>query len=292
MGRPPRCVLVTGASSGIGRATAELLAARGFQVLAGVRHLAGANSSDNATVGGGSLEHVLLDVTRDEQVAAVVERISRIAPDGLYGLVNNAGVGPPGAVELTPIDELRYLFEVNSIAPLRLIQSCLPLLRRTRGRIVNISSMNGTIVLPMVGAYSASKFALEAISDALRVELRPWGISVSLVRPGQIQTAIFDKARTALAERTEQIPPELKQGYSKLYLRAAHFNERGAQSKTSAEKVARAVLKALEARRPRVRYLVGLDAWLLQGLRDLVPTRLADFILARVSGADGNGRLP
>jgi NAD(P)-dependent dehydrogenase (short-subunit alcohol dehydrogenase family) len=279
MHSPPKAVLVTGASSGIGRATAELLAASGYRVLAGVRCTA--NGSAPPPTG---TETVLLDVTCRYHVECVLEQLRRTCPDGLYGLINNAGVAPPAAVELADLDEVRRILEVNTLAPLQLIQACLPLLRRAQGRVVNMSSMNGAIAMPMVGAYSASKFALEALSDALRVELRPWGISVSVIRPGQVRTAIFAKARAALGEREQAIPPELADGYRKLYARAGKFNERGASAATTPDAVARAVLKALTARRPRPIYVVGLDARGLHLAYRLLPTWLMDGVLARAMG--------
>jgi NAD(P)-dependent dehydrogenase (short-subunit alcohol dehydrogenase family) len=280
-------VLVTGASSGIGLATARLLANRGYRVYAGIRCDRGRCAVEECQAP--NLKPVFLDVTQPEHVQRLIPELRELCPNGLYGLVNNAGIGPPAAVELTDIDELRRIFEVNTLAPLRMIQTCLPLLREGGGRVVNISSMNGYISLPMVGAYSASKFALEALSDALRIELRPWNIPISLVRPGQIGTAIFDKARIALQDRTEAIPPELIDGYAKLYRRAAKFNERGAKSATSPEAVARAVLKALNARRPKLHYVVGADARGLQLARAVLPSRWLDSLIASIAGAS-NGR--
>jgi len=136
--------------------------------------------------------------------------------------------------------------------------------------------------LPMVGAYSASKFALEALSDALRVELRPWQIPVSIIRPGQVRTSIFDKARDALDKRRGEIPEQLKNGYDMMYSRAAEFNERGAKSLTSPEKVAGVVFQALTAKRPRPRYHVGMDAYGMKLVNSVVPQRLIDRLLARV----------
>ena len=282
MGDHLRAVLVTGCSSGIGRATAILLANHGFQVFASVRreqHLEELTKLQRP-----SLVPVLLDVTQDDDVARTVETIDQECPQGLFGLVNNAGVGLPAAVELSHLDEVRQLFEVNSVAPLRMIQHCLPLLRKTHGRVVNMSSMNGTIALPMVGAYSASKFALEALSDTLRVELRPWQISVSLIRPGQVRTSIFDKARDDLQLRSGKIPEELKSGYDAMYARAGDFNERGAKALTSPEQVARVVRRALTSRRPRTHYTVGMDAHGMQCAKWLTPRRLVDHALARVMG--------
>lgn len=279
----PPTVLVTGASSGIGLATARLLAESGYRVFAGVRSDAGraAVEACNLTL----LTPVWLDVTQAEQAEKVVADLQAASPAGLAALVNNAGVALPAVVELTPIDELRCLLEVNTIAPLRMMQLCLPLLRQGGGRIVNISSMNGTVSLPMVGGYSASKFALEALSGAMRIELRPWKIPITLIRPGQVRTAIFDKARIEIQERTALLPSHLLNGYGPLHARCAKLNERGAQSGIVPEAVARAVLKALRARWPRTHYLVGADSrWLDAGLA-VLPTRLLDRLIARVSGA-------
>ncbi len=274
-----RTVLVTGCSTGIGRAAVVLLAERGFQVFAGVR-----NEQDAAEIKllPGKITPLILDVTSDDDVNRAVATIRAASPQGLYALVNNAGIALPAAVELTTLDELRQLLEVNTVAPLRMIQACLPLLRETHGRIVNVSSMNGTMALPMVGAYSASKFALEALCDTLRVELRPWRVSVSLIRPGQVRTAIFDKARKAIAARLATMPTELRSGYEPMYERAAEFNERGAKSRTSPESVANAVLHVLTARRPRTHYHVGLDAHGVNLAKTHLPTRLVDRALARV----------
>jgi len=282
MTTPPRTVLITGCSSGIGKATARLLAEQGFRVLAGVRKPQDLEELAAAELP--NLEPVLLDVTSDAAVDLVVEMLKTTSPQGLYALVNNAGAGLPSAVELTTLDEMRALLEVNTLAPLRMIQKCLPLLRQGAGRVVNMSSMNGTMALPMVGAYSASKFALEALSDTLRVELRPWQIPVSLIRPGQVRTPIFDKARAVLSKRQHEIPEQLKSGYDIMSARAATFNERGAKSRTSPADVAAAVLRALKAKYPRPHYHVGWDACGMKVLNTFVPQRLIDRILARVMG--------
>ncbi len=280
MTTPLRTVLITGCSSGIGKATARLLARRGFRVIAGVRCMEHAEELADAVLP--NLEPVLLDVTCDKNVKQIIRPIVESASQGLYAVVNNAGVGLPAAVELSTLEEVRNLFEVNTIAPLRIIQDCLPLLRQGKGRIVNISSMNGTMALPMVGAYSASKFALEALSDTLRVELRPWQIPVSLIRPGQVRTSIFDKARIAIDQRRDEIPVELRDGYNEMYSRAAKFNERGAKSHTSPEKVAGVVLRALTVKRPRARYHVGIDAHGMKLVNSVMPQRMIDRALARV----------
>ena len=282
MASPARTVLITGCSSGIGRATAQLLAESDFRVLAGVRKESDGNEL-SASVSK-NVEPIVLDVTSADAVDRATKHVEATSPNGLFALINNAGMGLPSAVELTTPDELRTLLEVNTIGPLQLIQNCLPLLRRGGGRIINISSLNGRMALPMVGAYSASKFALEALSDTLRVELRPWRIPVSIVRPGQVRTPIFDKAREAIIKRQREIPPELKPGYDELYARTAEFNERGAKSRTSPEDVAAVVLRALTATNPKPHYHVGIDAHLMRRLNAYLPQRLIDRLLARVMG--------
>lgn len=275
-----RAVLITGCSTGIGRAAAVMLAQRGFQVFGGVR-----NEANAAELKGlhQAITPVQLDVTNEQDLANVVEIVNKNS-NGLYGLVNNAGIGLPSAVELTTPDELRLLFEVNTIAPLKLIQAFLPNLRKSRGRIVNVTSLNGNVALPMVGAYSASKFALEALSDTLRVELRPWGILVSTVRPGQVRTAIFAKAGEALKTRATVIPDELRNGYDKMYARGLFFNQRGVKSPTSPEAVAKAIYRALISRYPMPHYHVGADAKLLKLGQLTLPTTFLDRIIARLMG--------
>jgi NAD(P)-dependent dehydrogenase (short-subunit alcohol dehydrogenase family) len=279
-----RTVLVTGCSTGIGHAIVRLLAEKGFHVFAGVRHQ---RAIDELKRIHERITPLILDVTSDDDAAHAVEAIRVARPQGLYALVNNAGVALPAAVELTTLDELRELLEVNTVGPLRMIQSCLPMLRQVKigrghGRIVNISSMNGTMALPMVGAYSASKFALEALCDTLRVELRPWRIQVSLIRPGQVRTVIFDKSRKAIAERIASMPADLRPGYEKMYETADQFNERGAQSGTLPEHVAKRVLHALTSSWPRTHYHVGLDAFGMNLGKHYIPARLVDRALARV----------
>jgi NAD(P)-dependent dehydrogenase (short-subunit alcohol dehydrogenase family) len=274
-----KTVLVTGTSTGIGRATAELLVRHGYRVLAGTRA-----AGDPPHVPDGA-EPVHLDVTCCDDVTALVEQLRAACPHGLYALVNNAGIAPPNPVELIDLDELRHVMEVNVLGPLRLIQACLPMLRQERrSRIINMSSMNGTMAMPMVGAYSASKFALEALSDTLRMELRPWGITVSCIRPGQVRTEIFTKALEALGDRARRIPAELLPGYAKLFAKSKQFSKRGASKGIHADVVARAVLKALRARWPKARYLVGFDANGLSLLRALTATRVLDRIFSRTMG--------
>lgn len=273
-------VLITGCTSGIGRATAMRLAAGRWRVLAGYRKAADRESL--ALLPG--VTPVEIDVTSDEQAAAAAVRAAEHFPDGLDALINNAGYAYPAALEFTDAATLMTLLDVNTVGPLRMIRALLPALRQRRGRIVNVSSMNGTVALPMVGGYSASKFALEALCDTLRVELRPWGIQVISIRPGQVQTAIFDKARTELESGVAKIPETLRGPYERLYWSASRFNERGAKHAGDADDVALVIAKALRVRRPRARYIVGWDARGLHLAKRWLPTRLFDRALARATG--------
>ena len=249
-----RTALVTGASSGIGEACARRLAGAGWRVLAGVRR---AGSAPLGT------EEVLLDVT--EPVAVEVDRLD--------GLVNNAGIAVAGPLEFLPLDELRRQLEVNVVGQLRVTQAVLPALRRARGRVVNVGSISGRSALPFLGAYAMSKFALEALTDSLRVELEPWGIRVVVVEPGTIRTPIWTRERP-------DPPPEAAPLYGErieAFRRAAV--SRGAQG-APPDAVAAVVEHALTAERPRARYLVGRDARLRAGLERL-PVRLRDRLLVR-----------
>jgi NAD(P)-dependent dehydrogenase (short-subunit alcohol dehydrogenase family) len=272
-----RTVLVTGTSTGIGRAVALELERRGFSVYAGVRRTQDAESLLAAA--GGKLTPVMLDVTRPEQVAETARLIEgEVGEAGLFGLVNNAGINVSGPLEFLPPEDLRRQFEVNLFGQLAVTQALLPLLRRARGRVVNIGSVSGWSAMPLVGPYCASKFALRALNDSLRLELRPWGIFVILVDPGPIATPIWDKAR----DRRGDIGPETEAGalYGPMIERALAFTARTVARAVKPEKVARTVVRALESPRPRPRYLVG--ATLRSGpFVEKLPVRLRDWLIAR-----------
>ena len=261
-----RAALVTGASSGIGAACAVRLIGAGWRVFAGVRRKGDAPAGT---------EEILLDVTDEDHVRAAAERIEE-----LHGLVNNAGIALAMPLEFIPLDELRRQLEVNVIGQVAVTQAFLPQLRRTRGRIVFVGSIAGRSALPFLGPYAASKHALEAIADTLRLELGPFGVAVSLVQPGTIKTPIWTKSATVADALASGAPAELGDLYGK---RIAAFREvalrRGAKG-ASAEEVARAVEEALTMERPRTRKLVGLDAKLRAGVERL-PDRLRDRVYER-----------
>ncbi|HET9846795.1 MAG TPA: SDR family NAD(P)-dependent oxidoreductase, partial [Nitrospira sp.] len=198
------------------------------------------------------------------------------------GLVNNAGIAIASPLELIPLAELRRQFEVNVIGQIAVTQALLPLIRQSRGRIVNMGSIAGRGTIPMMGPYSASKFALEALTDALRLELYPWGIEVSIIEPGAIATPIWNKSlNTALTLETV-IPAEGKRLYGETAQRLREKVDESARRAIPPDAVVQAVLHALTARRPRTRYLVGADARLRALMVKWLPDRLQDWILKKV----------
>jgi NAD(P)-dependent dehydrogenase (short-subunit alcohol dehydrogenase family) len=283
-------VVVTGASSGIGRACALHLAALGFRVFASVRR-----AEDGAALRAASsarLTPVLLDVADETSIRAATETITAAAgAAGLAGLVNNAGIGVAGPLKFLPLAEFRTQLEVNVTGQLAVTQALLPLLRLGRGRIVNMGSIGGRIASPFVGPYSASKFALEALTDALRMELRSWGVHVAIVEPGTVATPIWEKSVARTDRLVQALPHQAQTLYGAAFAALRAVAERTGKEGLGVppEVVARAVAHALTARRPKTRYLVGWDAR-IGVLFTLVPDRLRDCVMLRQAGlARGRG---
>jgi NAD(P)-dependent dehydrogenase (short-subunit alcohol dehydrogenase family) len=245
-------------------------------VFASVRRL-----DDAAGISGAS--PVILDVESADSIRAAADQVAASLGGGaLLGLVNNAGIAVAGPLEFLEMRDLRRQFEVNVFGQVAVTQAFLPLLRRGKdGRIVNMSSISGRITAPLLGPYSMSKFALEAFSDALRRELAPFGLSVSVVEPGAIKTPIWGKGAGSFEERGERMPALARELYGSridaLRNRAEEMGARGA----APEKVAEAVHHALTARRPKTRYLVGGDAKVTAKLAWLLPDRALDQLIRR-----------
>lgn len=276
-------VLITGASTGIGRASALELNRRGWRVFAGVRREE--DGQDLRRHACSPLTPLRLDVTDGPSIRAAAETIARERGDaGLQGLVNNAGIVVAGPIEIVPLDDLRRQLEVNVIGQLAVTQAVLPHLRQGRGRIVNVSSVSGRVAVPYLGPYAASKFALEAMSDSLRVELAPWGIQVSLIEPGGVRTPIWQKAGADADRLGAVAPPE----GLRLYERdLAVFRQATAQAAARAmpvERVVRAIVHALCARRPKTRYPLGGQPRVMILLSKFLPDRAYDFLLRRALG--------
>ena len=275
-----KTALVTGSSSGIGRATVRRLDAAGWKVFAGVR-----KDEDAAGLRESSprLEPLLLDVTDAEAIAAAAERVGA-EPGGLDGLVDNAGGAVAGPLEALPIEDFRRQLELNLTAQVAVTQAMLPAIRMARGRVVMVSSMGGRVALPLTGAYHAAKFGLEAVGDSLRQELAPWGIRVVLIEPGSIDTPIWSRGEEDADRMFDGAPPRTRELYEATVERYRQVVRDTAERGIPADKVAARIQHALEARRPRSRYLIGLDAQVMARLKPLVPTPVFDWLIARAMG--------
>jgi NAD(P)-dependent dehydrogenase (short-subunit alcohol dehydrogenase family) len=279
--RTPRCVLITGASTGIGAACAIGCAEQGMTVFAGVRNLkAGAALQAK---GGEAIIPLELDVTNGELIKQAADSVKRhVGEAGLFGLVNNAGIAIGSPLEFIPLAQLRRQFEVNVVGQIAVTQALLPLLRRARGRIVNMGSIAGRGTIPMTGPYSASKHALEALTDALRLELYPWGIEVSIVEPGAIATPIWETSLRTSMEIESEIPAEGRHLYQGVAKSVREAMTQAAARAIPPDAVVKAVLHALTAKRPKTRYLVGRDAMLRAIMLRWLPDRLQDWLLKKV----------
>jgi NAD(P)-dependent dehydrogenase (short-subunit alcohol dehydrogenase family) len=268
-----KSVLITGASSGIGAATALRLDADGMRVFAAVEH-----EHDGTTALAGASERmtrIVLDVTDDRSIQQAIASVLAQAPDGLNGLVNNAGVGFPGPLEVLPLDTLRRQLEVNVIGQVAVAQAALPLLRRAGGRLVFVGSIGGVLASQFAGAYHASKFAIEAIADVWRQELEPDDISVILIEPSAISTRIWDKGTKYLDELAATDAPELPRYRDRLQAFKESLESADEHGK-SPDDVADVIAKALTETRPDTRYVVGGPGKIATALKPLVPDRLAD----------------
>jgi short-subunit dehydrogenase len=268
-------VVITGASTGIGRTAALRLARGGFDVLAGVRR-----EQDGAALcrEDGRIEPLLVDVTDDGQVAGLA---ARVAGAPLAGLVNNAGIAVAGPLEGIPLDDVRRQYEVNVFALLAVTQALLQSIRAGHGRIVNIGSIGGRINTPFVGPYSSSKAAVRSLSAALRRELRPWGIHVALVEPGALDTPIWRKGEEGAKETIAALPEHVRTLYARPLDALVAATRRIAAGASSPDDAAEAIEHALTARRPRTLYTVGREARIQGALHSLLPARAFDALVAR-----------
>jgi NAD(P)-dependent dehydrogenase (short-subunit alcohol dehydrogenase family) len=271
-------VLVTGASRGIGRATALRLAAAGWDVSAGVRRPEDGESL--RTEAPDRIRPVTLDVTEQDQIAA----LDATLPARLDAVVNNAGAVVGGPIEALPLSELRRQFEVNVVGQAAVTQALLPRLRESRGRIVFVSSLSGRISTPMMGAYNASKFGLEGLADALRLELRPWGIRVVLVEPAQTDTDLWRGAEGELEASVALLSARHRELYRKHIEGFRKSIPRSQKMAAPADGVAGVIETALTARRPKARYVVGASARAQAVMASLTPTPLLDVFLRLGTG--------
>jgi NAD(P)-dependent dehydrogenase (short-subunit alcohol dehydrogenase family) len=275
-------VVVTGASTGIGEASAIRLATQGFVVYAGVRKAADAERLQSQSLPG--LRPLMIDVTDGESIKrAAAEVTNAVGNSGLKGLVNNAGVTGGGPLEFHELDDIRKMFDVNVFGLLAVTQAFVGLVRKGKGRIVNIGSVGGRMAVPFTGVYAATKFAVEAISDSMRVELRPWRIHVACIEPGSIATPLWDRGLQAGMEQMARWPEEAHALYGEYIPRMVDVTQRTAKAGIPPARVADAVEHALTASRPKTRYLVGNDAR-AQALLRAVPDKTRDALFGRYLG--------
>ncbi|MER5651740.1 SDR family oxidoreductase [Streptomyces sp. NPDC002131] len=269
-----KLVVVTGASTGMGASTARELARRGFHVLAGVRR-----DRDADAIRATGVEPAILDITEPEQVEALA---ARIAADSrtLHALVNNAGVQVNAPVEALPMAEWRRVFEVNLFGHIAVTQALLPELLRTKGRVINISSIGGKYAMATYGAYAGAKFALEAVSDSLRREVAPLGVQVVVVEPGGVRTEIAARGIATANDLAARMTPEQDRRYGDLVRANNRLMASGTASGLTADAAAQVIVKAVTTRRPRPRYTAGRDAALIMRLGRLLSDRTLDRILA------------
>ncbi len=282
MSKNNQLAVVTGASAGIGQATVHALAERGFHVLAGVR-----SEADAKRLSGNNVEAVILDITDPAHLAAITHRVENdTGRRPLGALVNNAGVAINAPVETLPIEEWRRHFEVNFFGHVAITQALLPALLSGRGRVVNVSSIGGRVAFPTYGAYAASKFAIEAVSDVLRREVGRYGVQIIVIEPGTVATPMWGKGLAIMQQLAAGTSDAQQARYRDLL--AAMVKQAETVGRTGSgidpADAARVIAEAIQAHKPRTRYLVGRDAKLLGRLARLLPDRALDRLIARNLG--------
>jgi NAD(P)-dependent dehydrogenase (short-subunit alcohol dehydrogenase family) len=265
-------VLVTGAGRGIGLAITEHMSERGWDVYAAARSESALHSLDRLP----NVHPIRLDVTDRSAIAALPDQL----PAALYGVVNNAGIIVNGPVEGLSIDDLTRQFDVNVIAQIAVTQAVLPKIREARGRVVFISSVSGLITTPGTGAYNASKYAIESLGDALRMELRPWRIPVSLIEPGPIRTDMWGDVLDEYDRMTKQLSEAHRQLYASHLAGSRKLLGRMQKLAADPKRVTKAVDHALTSRRPKRRYLLDTVSRAQKVIFGIMPTAINDAVLA------------
>ncbi len=278
-----RAVLVTGTSTGIGRATVLLLDKIGYRVFASVRRMEDGEELRKAA--SQNLTPVLFDVTDESAIAESKKMIAEAVGDkGLWGLVNNAGISFRAPLEFVPLTEFRRLYDANVFGLLAVTQAFLPLLRQARGRIVNVGSITSLMVTPFHGIYSSAKMAVKGLTDALRLEVRPFGVKVSLMVYGGVQTALWDRVAKSTAETTSHFPPAFQELYAARQQKALDYFFARGRSGLLPDEAARPIIHALSSRHPKHTYFVGRDAQFYNMLTKLLYGRVRDWLILRSLG--------
>lgn len=284
-GSAVKFVVITGSSTGIGRACALLLDRKGFRVFAGVRKTVDGDALRAA--GSDRLTPVLLDVTDPAAIESAAQRIaSEIGDAGLSGLVNNAGTTFPCPVEYLGLDEFRHQLEVNLVGPLAVTQALLPLLRQGKGTVVNVTSGAGKVGVPFMAPYVSAKHGLEGLSDVMRHEFRQQAIRVVVIEPGFVSTAMCGKLTLDTETTVRSLPAEGRHRYASALRALAGGIYRHATAGAQPEIVAEDVLRSLTATRPRARYPSGKGAKRMLYARRMMPDRWFDQVILRIAGVD------
>ena len=279
-GKESGAVVVTGASTGIGRATALFLDKKGYRVFAGVRKQADAKAL--AADASDQLTPITIDVTKERSIKAAKDKVQRVVgKDGLVGLVNNAGVGDGGPVETMDLDILRNVLEVNLVGQVAVTQAFLPLIRKAPGTIVFIASIGGRIASPFMSPYNTSKFAVEALGESLRQELAPWEIDVVVIEPGSIDTPIWKKGAETIEDQFAKLTSTTRRLYGKQLKRMDEVLTETASRGIAPEKVAKVIHTAISSENPKHRYLVGRDAKIAAKLKGALPDRTFKKLIDR-----------
>jgi short-subunit dehydrogenase len=281
-GNSSGAVVITGASTGIGRETALLLDKKGYTVFAGVRKQEDAKALSDQ--GSDRLTPITIDVVDQRSIADARSEVERaVGEEGLVGLVNNAGVGGGGPIEFMSLESLRETLEINLVGQVAVTQAFLPLIRQAKGTIVFIASIGGRIATPFLSPYNASKFGIEALGESLRAELKPWDIDVTVVEPGSIDTKIWEKGADTAAEQVAGLSPDAQRLYGKQLTRFGEVLGETADRGIHPDKVAKVIHKAIRSDKPRHRYLVGTDAQVAARLKGILPERTFSKLVARQS---------
>ena len=281
----PKSILISGASSGIGKALSLELDQHGYQVFAGVRSPTDADSL--VAQASPQLTPLLLDVTQPEMISAACHQLSEMTGGELFSLINNAGISLSAAMEFIPLQDLRHQLEVNLVGQLALTQACLPMLRKSVGKIFFVSSVAGRLTTPFNGPYAISMAALVVMADALRIELASWKIPVSVLIVGSVQTPIWEKSAQTAGEILRGLPSEAWQLYGKAQKRAGMFYLRTGKQGMRAGEFARKFRRHVENPHPKGYILVGLDALDIELMVMLLPVRLRDWLVRKQMGLLG-----
>lgn len=280
-------MLVTGASSGIGRAIATTLAEGGYQVLAGVRRASDGKELERLHAG---LQSLILDVTDGPTVADIAQHLdTELGERGLAGLVNNAGIAQVGPLEHLSEEHWRRQLDVNVLGTVAVTRAMLPLIRRGRGRILFVGSIGGRLAPPLLGPYCASKYALEGLTEALRHELRPSGLPVILLVPGTVRTDIWGKTRDQVDALRRRLPAGGADRYRGFLDQMDRSVDQAERKGLPVDAVARAVLLAMGAAKPRPRYLIGAEAHAVEFLTRVLPSTAKNRVVSRIAGFPSQG---